>query len=84
MSGCVSRKCHQFIMRCNSQFVVLAQLKCVILFVLDVNVKKYLQRAEQKLNQELQKEKAMYRGMFSSNIKSSSGDGVNHSQESGD
>lgn len=50
----------------------------------DVNVKKYLQRAEQKLNQELQKEKAMYRGMFSSNIKSSSGDGVNHSQESGD
>lgn len=31
----------------------------------DVNVKKYLQKAEEKLKQDLQKEKAMYRGMFS-------------------
>lgn len=38
----------------------------------DVNVRKHLQRTEEKLNQELQKEKAMYRGMFSSSQKSSS------------
>ncbi|XP_068181875.1 tetratricopeptide repeat protein 9C isoform X2 [Antennarius striatus] len=31
----------------------------------DVSVKKHLQKAQEKLNQELQKEKAMYRGMFS-------------------
>lgn len=39
----------------------------------DANVRKHLQRTEEKLNQELQKEKAMYRGMFSSSLKSSSG-----------
>lgn len=46
----------------------------------DTNVKKYLQRAEAKLNQELRKEKAMYQGMFKSN----SGDAANHKHESGD
>uniref|UniRef100_A0A672IZX9 Tetratricopeptide repeat domain 9C n=1 Tax=Salarias fasciatus TaxID=181472 RepID=A0A672IZX9_SALFA len=35
----------------------------------DANVKKQLQRAEEKLNRERQKEKAMYRGMFSSTKK---------------
>ncbi|XP_072293779.1 tetratricopeptide repeat protein 9C [Eucyclogobius newberryi] len=34
----------------------------------DVNVKKYLQKAEEKLNQELAREKALYRGMFSPRI----------------
>lgn len=38
----------------------------------DVNVRKHLQRTEEKLNKELQKEKAMYRGMFSTSQKSSS------------
>ncbi|KAJ0002880.1 hypothetical protein NQD34_008029 [Periophthalmus magnuspinnatus] len=50
----------------------------------DVNIKKYLQKAEERLNQELQKEKAMYRGMFSPSIKSCSGDEVNQKHESGD
>uniref|UniRef100_H3DHB0 Tetratricopeptide repeat domain 9C n=1 Tax=Tetraodon nigroviridis TaxID=99883 RepID=H3DHB0_TETNG len=36
----------------------------------DARVKKHLQRAQEKLDQELQKEKAMYRGMFSSKLKS--------------
>ncbi|XP_068596532.1 tetratricopeptide repeat protein 9C [Brachionichthys hirsutus] len=43
----------------------------------DVNVKKHLQRAEEKLNQELQKEKAMYRDMFSSSPNSNTGEGIN-------
>lgn len=43
----------------------------------DANVRKHLQRAEEKLSREVQKEKAMYRGMFSSNAKSSSGDEIN-------
>ena len=34
--------------------------------VADANVKKYLLKVEEKLKSELQKEKAMYRGMFSS------------------
>ncbi|XP_040904376.1 tetratricopeptide repeat protein 9C [Toxotes jaculatrix] len=42
----------------------------------DANVRKHLQRAEEKLNRELQKEKAMYRGMFSSSLKSSSEEGI--------
>lgn len=46
----------------------------------DANVKKYLQKAEVKLSQELQKEKAMYRGMFSSSV----GNGVHNQQESGE
>ncbi|KAG8003988.1 High affinity choline transporter 1 [Nibea albiflora] len=41
----------------------------------DANVRKHLQRAEEKLNRELQKEKAMYRGMFSSSLKGSSTEG---------
>ncbi|XP_034037910.1 tetratricopeptide repeat protein 9C [Thalassophryne amazonica] len=40
----------------------------------DANVKKHLQRAEEKLSQELEKEKAMYKGMFSSTVKSTSGE----------
>lgn len=46
----------------------------------DANVKKYLQRAEERLNQELQREKALYRGMFKTN----SGDAAHHKHESGD
>ncbi|MEQ2282636.1 hypothetical protein AMECASPLE_002744 [Ameca splendens] len=45
----------------------------------DANVREHLQRAEKKLNQELQKERAMYRGMFSSGSKDDTnraGDGV--------
>lgn len=44
----------------------------------DINVKKYLHKAEERLNQELQKEKAMYRGMFSSSVKNCSGNGVHN------
>ncbi|XP_076015686.1 tetratricopeptide repeat protein 9C [Genypterus blacodes] len=40
----------------------------------DTNVRRHLQKAEEKLSYELQKEKAMYRDMFSSSLKSSSGD----------
>lgn len=43
----------------------------------DANVRKHLQRAEEKLNKELQKEKAMYRGMFSSSLNTSAGEGIN-------
>uniref|UniRef100_A0A3Q3VP60 Uncharacterized protein n=1 Tax=Mola mola TaxID=94237 RepID=A0A3Q3VP60_MOLML len=35
----------------------------------DANVRKYLQKAQKKLNEELQNERAMYRGMFSSSLK---------------
>lgn len=44
----------------------------------DVNVKKYLQKAEERLNQDLQKEKAMYRGMFCAR------NGVHNHHESSD
>ncbi|XP_017259353.1 tetratricopeptide repeat protein 9C [Kryptolebias marmoratus] len=50
----------------------------------DANVKKYLQKAEEKLNQELQKEKAMYRDMFSSGPKDGIGEEVNQPNRSGD
>ncbi|CAB1455058.1 unnamed protein product [Pleuronectes platessa] len=50
----------------------------------DANVKKQLHRAEEKLNRELQKEKAMYRGMFPSGLKSSSEEGVNQTNGAGD
>ncbi|KAM3866501.1 tetratricopeptide repeat protein 9C [Diretmus argenteus] len=51
----------------------------------DANVRKHLQRAEEKVNQELQKEKAMYRGMFSSGLKSGgSGEGINQSNGVGE
>uniref|UniRef100_UPI0037E85839 tetratricopeptide repeat protein 9C n=1 Tax=Semicossyphus pulcher TaxID=241346 RepID=UPI0037E85839 len=52
----------------------------------DANVKKHLQRAEEKLNRELQKERAMYRGMFSSGLKSSSIEEINqtHRTDEGD
>ncbi|XP_042349882.1 tetratricopeptide repeat protein 9C [Plectropomus leopardus] len=43
----------------------------------DANVRKHLQRAEEKLNLDLQKERAMYRGMFSLSLKSSPADGIN-------
>ncbi|XP_034545466.1 tetratricopeptide repeat protein 9C [Notolabrus celidotus] len=43
----------------------------------DTNVRKHLQRAEERLSKELQKEKAMYQGMFSSSLKSSSVDEMN-------
>ncbi|XP_037635444.1 tetratricopeptide repeat protein 9C [Sebastes umbrosus] len=47
----------------------------------DANVRKHLQRADEKLNRELEKERAMYRGMFSLNLKSSSGEGTNQTKE---
>lgn len=47
-------------------------------------MKKYLQRAEEKQNQELQKEKAMYRGMFSSSQNDRPGDGINQTTRAGD
>ncbi|XP_076595287.1 tetratricopeptide repeat protein 9C [Chaetodon auriga] len=50
----------------------------------DANVKKHLQRAEEKLNRELQKERAMYRGMFSSSLRSSSGEGINQTNRAGE
>ncbi|TDH07552.1 hypothetical protein EPR50_G00107240 [Perca flavescens] len=50
----------------------------------DANVRKHLQRAEEKLNQELQKERAMYRGMFSTSLKSSSGEGINQTNGAGE
>lgn len=50
----------------------------------DTNVRKHLQRAEEKLNRELQKEKAMYRGMFSPSLKSSSAEGVNQTDRVGE
>ncbi|XP_072252518.1 tetratricopeptide repeat protein 9C [Leuresthes tenuis] len=50
----------------------------------DANVRKHLQRAEEKLNQELQREKAMYRGMFPSSMKESAGDGTNQTNRAGD
>lgn len=50
----------------------------------DANVRKQLQRAEEKLSRELQKEKAMYRGMFSSNLKSGSGEGTNQTNGAGE
>ncbi|XP_070692955.1 tetratricopeptide repeat protein 9C [Pempheris klunzingeri] len=50
----------------------------------DTNVRKHLQRAEEKLNRELQKERALYRGMFSSSIKSSCGEGINQTNSAGE
>ncbi|KAM8732727.1 tetratricopeptide repeat protein 9C isoform 1-T4 [Acanthopagrus schlegelii] len=50
----------------------------------DANVRKHLQRAEEKLNRELQKERAMYRGMFSSSLKSSSGGEINQTSRAGE
>lgn len=50
----------------------------------DANVKKQLQRAEEKLNRERQKEKAMYQGMFSSTLKDSAGDGINQTNGAGE
>ncbi|KAM6999793.1 tetratricopeptide repeat protein 9C [Tautogolabrus adspersus] len=50
----------------------------------DANVRKHLQRAEEKLNKELQKEKAMYRGMFSSSQKSSSVEEINQTHRTGE
>ncbi|XP_053180069.1 tetratricopeptide repeat protein 9C [Scomber japonicus] len=50
----------------------------------DANVRKHLQRAEEKLNRELQKEKAMYREMFSSSLKGSSGEGINQTNRAGE
>lgn len=52
--------------------VCLSKTKNALFSHTDVNVRKHLQRTEEKLNQELQKEKAMYRGMFSSSQKSGS------------
>ncbi|KAF7661015.1 hypothetical protein LDENG_00270290 [Lucifuga dentata] len=50
----------------------------------DANVRKHLQRAEEKLNQELQKEKAMYRSMFSSSSKKSSEEGIDQTNRVGE
>ncbi|XP_029297336.1 tetratricopeptide repeat protein 9C isoform X1 [Cottoperca gobio] len=50
----------------------------------DANVRKHLQRAEDKLNRELQKERAMYRDMFSPSLKSSSGEGINQTNGAGE
>lgn len=52
--------------------------------VTDVSIKKHLQRAEEKLNQELQKEKAMYRGMFTSGSKDGIEEGVHQPSRAGD
>ncbi|XP_057706573.1 tetratricopeptide repeat protein 9C [Corythoichthys intestinalis] len=40
----------------------------------DGNIKRYLQMVEEKISNELLREKAMYRGMFASSTKSSSGE----------
>ncbi|KAM3613321.1 uncharacterized protein V6R79_024139 [Siganus canaliculatus] len=50
----------------------------------DASVRKHLQRAEEKLNRELQKEKAMYRGMFSSSTASSSPGGISQTNRAGE
>ncbi|KAK2904233.1 tetratricopeptide repeat protein 9C [Channa argus] len=50
----------------------------------DANVRKHLQKVEEKLNRELQKEKAMYRGMFSSGLKSSSTEGIDQTNRAGE
>ncbi|XP_015240154.1 PREDICTED: tetratricopeptide repeat protein 9C [Cyprinodon variegatus] len=50
----------------------------------DANVRERLQRAEEKLNQELQKEKAMYQGMFSSRSKDGPAERVNPANRAGD
>lgn len=50
----------------------------------DANVRKYLQRAEEKLSRDLQKEKAMYRDMFSSNQNDRSEGGINQTRRAGD
>lgn len=47
-------------------------------------MRKNLQRAEEKLKQELLKEKAMYRDMFSSSLKSTSGEGRKESSRAGE
>lgn len=56
----------------------------VYVSVTDANVRKYLQRAEEKLSRDLQKEKAMYRGMFSSNQNDRSEGGINQTRRAGD
>ncbi|KAM4585803.1 tetratricopeptide repeat protein 9C isoform 1-T3 [Fundulus diaphanus] len=50
----------------------------------DANVRERLQRAEEKLNRELQREKAMYRGMFSSSSKGATAERVNPPNTAGD
>ncbi|XP_007550417.1 tetratricopeptide repeat protein 9C [Poecilia latipinna] len=50
----------------------------------DANVRKHLQRAEEKLNRELQKERAMYQGMFSSSSKDGTAERVNPPNRAGD
>ncbi|XP_037531182.1 tetratricopeptide repeat protein 9C [Nematolebias whitei] len=50
----------------------------------DASIKKHLQRAEEKLNQELQKEKAMYRGMFTSGSKDDTEEAVHQPSTAGD
>ncbi|XP_023144903.2 tetratricopeptide repeat protein 9C [Amphiprion ocellaris] len=50
----------------------------------DANVRRHLQRAEEKLKQELQKEKAMYRGMFSSSLKDDSEEEINQTNGVGE
>lgn len=51
---------------------LLSRVTLFQLSITDVNVRKHLQKAEEKLNRDLQKEKAMYRDMFSSGLTSSS------------
>ncbi|XP_068444632.1 tetratricopeptide repeat protein 9C [Clinocottus analis] len=46
----------------------------------DANVRKHLQRVEEKLSQDLQKERAMYRGMFPPSVKSSPEEGIKQTQ----
>ncbi|KAL6117559.1 ttc9c [Pungitius sinensis] len=50
----------------------------------DANVRKHLQRVEEKLSQDLQREKAMYRGMFSPSMKSGSEEGINQTHRGGE
>ena len=60
-----------------------SKIKRLHFSVSDANVRKQLQRVEEKLNRELQKEKAMYRGMFSPSLKSGSGEGINQTNGAG-
>ncbi|KAM8909610.1 tetratricopeptide repeat protein 9C isoform 2-T2 [Spinachia spinachia] len=50
----------------------------------DANVRKHLQRVEEKLSQDLQREKAMYRGMFSPSTKSGSEEVINQTHQGGE
>lgn len=70
---------HTYLNNCG-----LSRIKLFHFSIADASVKKHLQRAEEKLNRELQKEKAMYRGMFTSSLKSGSTERVNQTSRVGE